>query len=168
MQVYYRHADSIIEHRDEVNGLELLEKMRDVYLDCPAQYKDQKIKDTLRKAVHTVETCDHFISKNVDVESIKSRAKQLVAWVESEVLMNEKKAVEKATHFEEGKGEIIKLYIEKNIGFIRTVGDKNIFFHKSGFSNQNEWEKANIGDVVLFETEDGKKGPVAINIRYMT
>lgn len=49
----------------------------------------------------------------------------------------------------------------KGFGFIQpATGGKDVFFHKSGLL-----DTVNDGDRVEYETEEGKKGPVAVNIR---
>lgn len=59
------------------------------------------------------------------------------------------------------KGTIKFYNEEKGYGFITETGaDKDIFFHVSGLISQ-EIEK---GDEVSFDTQEGKKGIVAINV----
>jgi len=63
------------------------------------------------------------------------------------------------------KGTIKKIFREKGIGFI-TTDEEDVFFHQTsikfnGFNNLQE------GDVVEFSTEEGEKGPRAINMRVL-
>ncbi len=60
---------------------------------------------------------------------------------------------------EEGK---VKFFNEsKGFGFITPAnGSKDIFVHSSGLKNEI---KEN--DKVVYEVEQGKKGPVAVNVR---
>lgn len=57
----------------------------------------------------------------------------------------------------------VKWYNEtKGFGFIKTDGEKDIFVHRSGLKSAfNGLEE---GAEVEFEIEDGKKGPIAVNV----
>ena len=50
---------------------------------------------------------------------------------------------------------------EKGFGFIKTEGSgEEVFVHSSGLIDQIKE-----GDTVSFETQDGKKGPNAVNVK---
>ncbi|HLP11853.1 MAG TPA: cold shock domain-containing protein [Flavobacteriales bacterium] len=49
---------------------------------------------------------------------------------------------------------------EKGFGFIKTDSGKEIFVHVSGLKDQ-----IRENDSVVFEIEEGKKGPNAVNVK---
>jgi len=59
---------------------------------------------------------------------------------------------------------IVKWYNEtKGFGFIKTDDQKDIFVHRSGIKGSGLDE----GQEVSFEIQDGKKGPVAVNVEVL-
>lgn len=59
---------------------------------------------------------------------------------------------------------IVKWYNEtKGFGFIKTDDQKDIFVHRSGIKGAALDE----GQEVSFEIQDGKKGPVAVNVEVL-
>ena len=68
-------------------------------------------------------------------------------------------------------GTIERIFEEKGFGFIKTVGEKDVFFHLSGLAAVNGQDqgdlfaKLEVGQHCTFETEDGPKGARATNIR---
>ncbi|MEW6001132.1 MAG: HPF/RaiA family ribosome-associated protein [Nitrospirota bacterium] len=60
-------------------------------------------------------------------------------------------------------GVISKLYPEEGYGFIRTIGGREIYFHRN--SVLDGFEKLKIGSEVRFEEEQGEKGPQASTVK---
>lgn len=57
----------------------------------------------------------------------------------------------------------VKWYNEtKGFGFIKTDGEKDVFVHRSGL--KSAFQGLEEGQEVEFEIEDGKKGPIAVNV----
>ncbi len=62
-------------------------------------------------------------------------------------------------------GVIKKLVSDKGFGFIAVEGQpKDLFFHMNSCSGVS-FDELREGDQVSFETEDGPKGPSAVNVR---
>ena len=63
------------------------------------------------------------------------------------------------------QGTVKKIITDKNFGFISQEGvDKDVFFHADKLEGIS-MEDLNEGDAVTFETEEGDKGPSAINVK---
>ena len=63
------------------------------------------------------------------------------------------------------QGTVKKILTDKNFGFISQEGvDKDVFFHADKLEGIS-MEDLNEGDAVTFETEEGDKGPSAINVK---
>lgn len=61
-------------------------------------------------------------------------------------------------------GTIKKIVFEKNFGFIKYEGEKDLFFHANNLEGV-EFNNLNEGDAVTFEVEQADKGPAAINVK---
>lgn len=61
-------------------------------------------------------------------------------------------------------GTIKKIVFEKNFGFIKYEGDKDLFFHANNLDGV-DFKDLNEGDAVTFEVEQADKGPAAINVK---
>lgn len=59
---------------------------------------------------------------------------------------------------------VSKLFFEGGYGFIRTVDDREIYFHKNSVLN-NDFERLEIGTGIRFTEEMGEKGPQAISVQ---
>ena len=63
------------------------------------------------------------------------------------------------------QGTVKKILTDKNFGFISQEGvDKDVFFHADKLEGIS-MEDLNEGDAVTFETEEGDRGPSAINVK---
>ena len=63
------------------------------------------------------------------------------------------------------QGTIKKLVTDKNFGFISQEGvEKDVFFSSTSLDGI-KFEELKEGDAVTFETEEGEKGPAAINLK---
>jgi len=62
------------------------------------------------------------------------------------------------------KGTIKQLMRDRGYGFITTEDGKDIFFHRTGLRGLT-FDSLREGQSVEFETEEGPKGPRAVNIR---
>lgn len=64
------------------------------------------------------------------------------------------------------EGTIKKLVSEKGFGFITPEdGSTDVFFHFSGCVDKLAGFKALVvGDKVVYDMQDGQKGPIAVNI----
>ena len=62
------------------------------------------------------------------------------------------------------KGTIARLIRDRGYGFIATEDGKDIFFHRTGLRGLT-FDSLREGQSVEFETEEGPKGPRAVNIR---
>jgi len=60
-------------------------------------------------------------------------------------------------------GTIVKKFAENGYGFIRTVGDRDVYFHKNSVLRGN-FEKLTVGTVVKFTEEEGVDGPQASTV----
>jgi len=62
------------------------------------------------------------------------------------------------------KGTIANLS-DRGFGFITPEnGEKDYFFHARSLVEGVEYNDLNVGDVVMFDVEDGEKGPAAVNV----
>lgn len=62
------------------------------------------------------------------------------------------------------KGSIVRLQ-DKGFGFIKPEqGDKDVFFHASALVDVT-FDELKQGDIVMFDVEEGPKGPAAANVR---
>ncbi|MEN9582094.1 MAG: Cold shock protein 2 [Candidatus Parcubacteria bacterium] len=60
---------------------------------------------------------------------------------------------------------VIKKLTDKGFGFIAVEGQqKDLFFHMNSLSGVS-FDELREGDPVSFETEDGPKGPSAVNVK---
>ena len=62
------------------------------------------------------------------------------------------------------KGTIKKIIRERGFGFISAENGKEVFFHSSALGGTN-FETLQEGITVEFTTEEGPKGPKAVNIK---
>ncbi len=62
------------------------------------------------------------------------------------------------------KGTIRRLMGDRGYGFITTEDGKDIFFHRTGLRGLR-FDSLKEGQPVEFETEEGPKGPRAVDIR---
>jgi cold shock protein len=63
------------------------------------------------------------------------------------------------------KGKIARL-TDRGFGFITPEegGDKDLFFHARSLVNGVLYDSLKEGDVVVYEVEQGDKGPAAVNV----
>ena len=62
-------------------------------------------------------------------------------------------------------GRIVTLLIGQSHGFIRLVGDREIFFHRSDVLEGTSFNDLEVGDTVRFELfEDAVSGPRALRV----
>ena len=65
------------------------------------------------------------------------------------------------------KGSIVRIQ-DKGFGFIKPdEGDRDVFFHASAVVDVT-FDDLNPGDPVMFDVEEGPKGPSATNVRPAT
>jgi len=62
------------------------------------------------------------------------------------------------------KGTIRRLIRDRGYGFIATEDGKDVFFHQTGLQGLS-FDSLKEGQPVEFETEEGPKGPRAVDIR---
>lgn len=69
------------------------------------------------------------------------------------------------------KGTIKRLVSDRGFGFIAPDGakkGKDVFFHHSGLvEGGTKFDDLKEGDRVQFDTEQGEKGPKAVNIEFV-
>jgi cold shock protein len=59
----------------------------------------------------------------------------------------------------------IKTLTDRGFGFIAREGEtKDLFFHAKSL-NGVAFDQLKVGDVVMFDVEEGPKGPSAVNVR---
>jgi cold shock CspA family protein len=59
---------------------------------------------------------------------------------------------------------VTKLFPEEGYGFIRTLDDLEVYFHRNSVLN-NDFDRIEIGTGVHFFIEDGEEGPQASTVR---
>lgn len=63
-------------------------------------------------------------------------------------------------------GKIKKLVVDRGFGFIKPQdGSDDVFFHISGLQKPLQLEELREGDHVSFATQDGAKGPKAVQVQ---
>jgi CspA family cold shock protein len=63
-------------------------------------------------------------------------------------------------------GTIKKIIRDKGYGFIiPDDGSNDVFFHKGSLAPRGQIEDLNEGDPVQFQTRQGEKGPVAVDLK---
>ncbi len=63
-------------------------------------------------------------------------------------------------------GTIKKIIRDKGYGFIiPDDGSNDVFFHKGSLAPRGQIEDLNEGDSVQFQTRQGEKGPVAVDLK---
>ncbi len=62
------------------------------------------------------------------------------------------------------KGTIRRLIRDRGYGFIATEDGKDVFFHQTGLQGLS-FDSLKEGQPVEFETEEGPKGPRAVDVR---
>ena len=64
------------------------------------------------------------------------------------------------------KGKIARL-TDRGFGFITPDegGDKDLFFHARSLAEGLQYDSLKEGDAVLYDVEEGQKGPAAVNVR---
>jgi len=68
-------------------------------------------------------------------------------------------------HAPPAHGRIIKLVPEERYGFLKTLDDKEIYFHGSSVLDPG-FDRLDIGMNVYFAEENGEKGPQASTVRF--
>lgn len=66
------------------------------------------------------------------------------------------------------KGTIKKLVSERGFGFITGEDGKDVFFHKNSLEGGADFDSLQEGTPVEYDTEQGPKGPSAINVKVTT
>ena len=68
-----------------------------------------------------------------------------------------------------GTGRIVRIVTGQNHGFIKDSHDREVFFHRSDFTDEVTFYRLVEGDEVTFELiEDRLSGPRAIHVRKTT
>lgn len=64
------------------------------------------------------------------------------------------------------KGKIARL-TDRGFGFITPDegGSKDLFFHARSLANGVMYDSLKEGDAVMYDVEEGDKGPAAVNVR---
>lgn len=64
----------------------------------------------------------------------------------------------------EVNGFVEKVFSDKGYGFIKSIGGREVYFHKNSVLN-NRFKRLRKGTGVHYEEEQGEKGPQAISVR---
>jgi cold shock CspA family protein len=67
------------------------------------------------------------------------------------------------THAETPSGWISKVFPEEQYGFIRTMDERDVYFHSNSLLN-GDFNKLKIGTEVSFLEEQGNEGPQAVRV----
>ncbi|OGW35672.1 MAG: 30S ribosomal protein S30 [Nitrospirae bacterium GWD2_57_9] len=67
------------------------------------------------------------------------------------------------THEEVPSGRVAKLFPESEYGFIRTMDERDVYFHRNSVLN-GDFNKLKIGTAVSFREEQGQEGPQAMRV----
>lgn len=67
------------------------------------------------------------------------------------------------SHAESPAGRVVRIFPEKDYGFIETTDEREIYFHRNSVLN-SDFEKLEVGTRVSFLEEQGKEGPQAVRV----
>jgi ribosomal subunit interface protein len=67
------------------------------------------------------------------------------------------------THEEPPAGRIVKLFPREQFGFIRTMDERDVYFHRNSVVN-GEFSRMKVGSEVSFLEEQGSEGPQALRV----
>jgi ribosomal subunit interface protein len=82
--------------------------------------------------------------------------------------LQEKRQSNKKIHpGQQQEAVVSKLFRDQGYGFLRTINDAEVYFHKNSVLH-GDFEKVTIGSKVLFEQEMGEKGPQATEVRVIS
>ena len=101
-------------------------------------------------------------------ETIQIPAKKVPKFVPGKGLRDKVKQRKIGTQLKENnkvaKGTIARLIKDRGYGFIATEDGKDVFFHQTALQGLS-FDSLKKGQPVEFETEEGPKGPRAVNIK---
>jgi cold shock CspA family protein/ribosome-associated translation inhibitor RaiA len=68
------------------------------------------------------------------------------------------------SHAEPPVGRIVKIFPESDFGFIKTIDDREIYFHRNSVLDNVDFKDLKFGTEVTFIEEQGKEGPQAARV----
>jgi ribosomal subunit interface protein len=68
------------------------------------------------------------------------------------------------SHAEAPVGRIVKIFPESDFGFIKTIDDREIYFHRNSVLDDVDFKNLKFGTEVTFIEEQGKEGPQAARV----
>ncbi len=71
------------------------------------------------------------------------------------------------THELPPTGRIVRIFPDADYGFIKTVDDREIYFHRNSVLDDVEFQQLKFGTEVTFREEQGTEGPQAARVAIM-
>ena len=66
----------------------------------------------------------------------------------------------------EEAGVVVRLFPEEGFGFIKTMSDREVYFHRNSLAN-GDFDSLEIGTGVRFIVKEGEKGPLASGVNIL-
>jgi len=159
MQYYCRLAEDRVKEKNTIGALEALQELRSAFEQCPRHVVDAKLKATVQRALPTAKTCARFL----DAENAVL-ADALGEWVDR-VTASAEATLTNSVEGASLSGEIIRLPIHENFGFIKADHGIDFFFHRAELVNPEEWGRLSVGDRLEFVVGVREQRPCALRVR---
>jgi LuxR family transcriptional regulator, glucitol operon activator len=157
LQYYLRAADQKQNVHDYGGVLNSLEGLREAFLACPTDLRDDLMTEKLRKALQFADQCAYWLP---DPDS-KRRATDIAEWITANC-----DCVPETPSTQSAKRGIIAR-VGPKFGFIELSDGREAFFHRQDLARLSDWKRLSSGDEVVCEIVDNPRGNRARNVKLL-
>lgn len=155
LQIYKRKGETLADKRNHLESLSAYEEFMEFY--SKLRLKDSGIETTFSKTAYSIRQCTNHVRRHFNDNELMSRVDVLNEWLD--------KAEPQLISSNEIDGVVIKIFKEKNFGFVRDRENREFFFHKGSLVRGSEWVKLELGTEVRFIESSNEKGIIAQDIK---
>ena len=161
LQLHQRKADFCLRSHDTVICVSALEKLADLYEDCPVYIRDRHVADTLDRAAVSAQRCLSLVIDKAERERVEAILERLRT--EQEGLFYDT-AVQSTT--QRYRGIVTSLsHNGQRFGFVTPDKEKELFFHFSAVMNLARNQVPRINANMTFDIGMNANGRCAVNCR---
>ena len=161
LQLHQRKADFCLRSHDTVICVSALEKLADLYEDCPVYIRDRHVADTLDRAAVSAQRCLSLVIDKAERERVEAILERLRT--EQEGLFYDT-AVQSTT--QRYRGIVTSLsHNGQRFGFVTPDKEKELVFHFSAVMNLARNQVPRINANMTFDIGMNANGRCAVNCR---